>query len=99
MNAHELRKHIAATPFLSGLSDRHVGVIAECACHTEFEAGEVIFRQGETANRFYLVERGAVQLEAALASGESSPARLNLVECWAGPGCSSRINGSSRRER
>lgn len=70
MKAHELRKHIAATPFLSGLSDPHVGVIAECACHTQFEAGEVIFRLGESANRFYLIEQGAVQLEAALKSGE-----------------------------
>jgi len=70
MKAHELRRHIAATPILSGLTDRHVGVIAECACHTEFEAGKLIFRQGETANRFYLIERGTVQLEAALQSGE-----------------------------
>ena len=71
MTAHDLRTHIAATPFLFGMSDHHVEVIAECACHREFVGGEVIFRQGETANRFYLIEQGVVQLEAALKSGES----------------------------
>ncbi|HEV3410247.1 MAG TPA: cyclic nucleotide-binding domain-containing protein [Chthoniobacterales bacterium] len=70
MNPDVLRKHIAAAPFLSGLSRRQVEVIAECACHTQFDAGDVIFRQGETANRFYLLENGSVQLEAALKSGE-----------------------------
>lgn len=48
----------------------HVKLIAECACRTQFDAGDVIFRQGETANRFYLIERGTIQLEAALRSNE-----------------------------
>ena len=70
MNPREFQKQIAFTPFLSGMSDRHLNLIAECACHTRFDDCGVIFRQGETANRFYLIERGTVQLEAALQSGQ-----------------------------
>lgn len=69
MKPHELQKQIAATKFLSGLSDPHVKLIAACACQTRFDEGALIFREGETANRFYLIERGTVQLEAALPSG------------------------------
>ena len=32
---------------------------------TKFESGELIFREGETANRFYLIESGKVVLESA----------------------------------
>jgi CRP-like cAMP-binding protein len=70
MKPDDLQSRIAATRFLSGMSERHVKVIAECACHTEFDEGEVIFRQGETANRFYVIEEGTIQLEAELQSGE-----------------------------
>lgn len=70
MNPHDLQNQIAATSFLSGLGDRHVKLMAECACRTQFDEGDVIFRQRDTANRFYLIERGTVQLEAALHSGE-----------------------------
>src|SRR5688500_5073251 len=70
MNPHDLRKQIAATPFLSDLRDNHVKLLAECACQTQFGEGDLIFREGDTANRFYLIERGTVQLEAALESGK-----------------------------
>lgn len=38
---------------------------------TTFEAGKVIFAEGETANRFYLIETGKVALESR---GEQSEA-------------------------
>ena len=31
---------------------------------TTFEAGQIIFAEGETANRFYLIETGRIALEA-----------------------------------
>ena len=70
MNPHDLQNQIAATSFLCGLGGGHVKLIAECAWRTQFDAGDAICRQGDTANRFYLIERGTVQLEAALHSGE-----------------------------
>ena len=70
MNPHELTNEIAAIPFLEGMSDGHIRVLAGCACRIHIEKGTVIFRQGDTANRFYLIERGDVILEAASKSGE-----------------------------
>lgn len=69
MNADDLEKDLATTPFFSGLSDQHVRALADCACRIHFDKGCVIFHQGESANRFYLLEEGNVELEAATKSG------------------------------
>ena len=70
MNSGDLESGIAATPFLQGMSHRHVEILASCARRTQFNEGQIIFRQGETANRFYLIGEGAVELVAATKSGE-----------------------------
>jgi len=70
MNPHELTDDVAAIPFLKGMSDRHIRVLAGCAYRIHIEKGAIIFHQGDTANRFYLIERGDVILEAASKLGE-----------------------------
>lgn len=61
---------VAAHPFLIGLNEHHVRLLAHCAVRVAFEADQIIFREGETANRFYLIERGEVVLESGTAGGE-----------------------------
>jgi CRP-like cAMP-binding protein len=51
-------------PFLRNLDARLLTALASCALPTSFQAGELIFREGELANRFYLIIEGRVQLEA-----------------------------------
>ena len=51
---------IAAHPFLLGFSEHHVRLLADCATRVAFGAGHVLFREGEAANRFDLIERGEV---------------------------------------
>jgi CRP-like cAMP-binding protein len=51
-------------PFLEGFSPEHLAALTECAMPTEFTANEVIFREREIANRFYLILEGVVVLEA-----------------------------------
>ena len=65
MSHKELEAAVAAHPFLLGLNERHVRLLADCAIRTHFEVGQTVFREGETANRFYLIEQGEVVLEAA----------------------------------
>lgn len=65
MNRPDLEAAVAAHPFLIAVSEHHIRLLADCAIRTHFEPGQVIFREGETANRFYLIERGEVVLEAA----------------------------------
>jgi CRP/FNR family transcriptional regulator, cyclic AMP receptor protein len=52
-----------AHPFLQGLSAEHLATLAECAMPTNFKAEQVIFREGEMANRFYLILEGRVDLD------------------------------------
>ena len=61
----ELEAQVAAHPFLIGISTHHIRLLADCAMRSQFAAGQVIFQKGETANRFYLIERGRVALESS----------------------------------
>ncbi|HMJ05394.1 MAG TPA: cyclic nucleotide-binding domain-containing protein [Chthoniobacterales bacterium] len=69
MNPENLPTDLAASPFLAGMSDHHVKLLVECASQTHFDEGRIIFRQGETANRFYLIQTGKVELEAVVRPG------------------------------
>jgi CRP-like cAMP-binding protein len=77
MNREDLERSVAAHPFLIGLGEHHVRLMADCAIRTQFEADQVIFREGETANRFYLIEHGKVALESAAYTGE--PVTIDMV--------------------
>ena len=59
-----LEKDVAAHPFLIGLAESHIRLLADCAMRARFRAQEVIFREGEIANRFYLLNTGKVILES-----------------------------------
>lgn len=54
---------VAKHPFFKGLDQRHVQLITGCASNVRFKAGEFIFREGESANHFYIVRHGKVALE------------------------------------
>jgi CRP/FNR family cyclic AMP-dependent transcriptional regulator len=51
-------------PFVRGMSVDLLKTLATCAMPASFEANQLIFREGEIANRFYLLIEGHVQLEA-----------------------------------
>jgi CRP/FNR family transcriptional regulator, cyclic AMP receptor protein len=63
---------IAAHPFLHGLTPRHLEVLAEYAMKSHFKSGDLIFEEGDPANRFYLLTRGKVLLESS-SDGEAVP--------------------------
>lgn len=50
-------------PFLRSLAPAYLNILAECAEVREFPDGDVIFREGDIADRFYLIEQGKVALE------------------------------------
>lgn len=59
----DLDKAIAEHPFLEGLSPHQCRIIRDCAMLTSFGPGELIFQEGDPANRFYLILSGKVSLE------------------------------------
>jgi len=73
----ELEARVAAHPFLLGMSDQHVRLLADCAPASHFNAGRVIFREGEMANRFDLIEHGKVTLES---STLGEPVRIEEID-------------------
>lgn len=50
-------------PFLEGLRPKHLDKLAESAMPLNFEPGQIIFSEGDVANRFYLIQSGRVALE------------------------------------
>ncbi|HUO40219.1 MAG TPA: cyclic nucleotide-binding domain-containing protein [Mycobacterium sp.] len=50
-------------PFFSGLGPRYLQLVTGCARNVRFNAGEVIFKEGEEADDFYLIREGKVALE------------------------------------
>ncbi len=54
-----LREH----PFFQDMDTNVQQVIAGCAANERYEAGQYIQREGDKANRFYLVRGGVVSIE------------------------------------
>ena len=60
---HTLDEVIARAPLFTGLSDDDLALIAGCARNVGFDEDELLFREGDPADTFYLVRRGRVALE------------------------------------
>jgi CRP/FNR family cyclic AMP-dependent transcriptional regulator len=53
-------------PFVAGMHEDHLRTLAGLATGIHFPEGNVIFREGDPANWFYLIERGKLAVEAAV---------------------------------
>lgn len=73
----DLWKEIAAHPFLSGMNAHHIELLTRYATKMQFNPGEAIFRAGEPAHGFYLVETGAVALIGSVM--EHGPIATDIV--------------------
>ena len=62
----ELKSRLTAHPFLTGMSPHHVEVLATSAAVKQFQKDEVIFRAGQPANGFYLIESGSVAIQGSV---------------------------------
>jgi CRP/FNR family transcriptional regulator, cyclic AMP receptor protein len=72
---------VALHPFLAGMNHTQLALLTDCAIPIHFEKGQIIFREGEMANRFYLIESGKVVLEST-----SGPLDDLVVIDMIGPG-------------
>lgn len=62
---------VSQHPFLTGMSAHQLGILSDCALQSHFEAGQLIFREGDPADRFYLIIRGKVALESQTNRGRT----------------------------
>lgn len=56
---------LALFPLLAGMNRGQLASLASCAKTVQFKKGEVIFREGDVADRLYLIETGRVSLESS----------------------------------
>lgn len=62
---------VALHPCLVGMNRDQLALLTDCAMSVQFEEGQIIFHEGEIANRFYLIESGEVVLESGIRSVDS----------------------------
>ena len=67
MTSTALAHAVTTHPFVRGMSAAHLQILSECAMFTRFDAGQMIFHEGEIANRFYLIRSGKISLETRAA--------------------------------
>jgi sulfhydrogenase subunit beta (sulfur reductase) len=92
------RALLAEHPFFAGPGrGARTRCIAGCAGQRRFEPGEFVFREGEPADRFYLIRHGRVALDlcSSRTGARSSSTRSIRARCSAGPGWCRPTAGTS----
>ena len=59
----DLKNILAEHPFFKGLNEEYFTLIVGCASNMRVDAGNMIHREGEEANHFYLIRSGKVTLQ------------------------------------
>lgn len=67
MTLHDIHDLLAQHPFFAGLDDDTLEFVAGCGTNVHFHAGQYVFREGEPADRMYLVRSGHVALDITAA--------------------------------
>lgn len=80
MTANTLEPRLAEHPLFRDLPRRYLELLSKCAHTARFEARSLIFRQGESAEHFYLIDDGQVSIEIP------SPHQAALTVQTLGPG-------------
>lgn len=68
---HNLELLLPENGFFEGLERDYLRLVAGCAKDVEYHPGEFLFREGESADVFYLIRQGHVALEIAVPGRES----------------------------
>ena len=75
-----LEQMIVDHPFFEGLEDDLLKIIASCAEDVHYEAGQMIYREGDEANQTHLLRYGKVAIEIF------APQQGSLIIQTLGPG-------------
>lgn len=66
---------VAQQPFFKGMSDHLIQLLADSIMEMQFKPGDWIYRQGNPANRFYLILEGKVLIESEVKERGTIPIR------------------------
>ena len=59
-----LKETITGHPFFHGMKPEHLDILANGATEAKFKTEQILFREGDPANQFYLIGSGRIALEA-----------------------------------
>jgi len=68
---------LVAHPFFAGIDERVVCQLAGCSHLAHFGSGEYLFREGEAADRLFVLRRGRVSLDVYVPGREGVVATLD----------------------
>jgi CRP-like cAMP-binding protein len=69
---------LAEHPFFRDLAEPQLDTVVGCVSNTVFEPGEFVFREGEAADRFFLVREGRVAVEVFVPN--KGPVTIETIE-------------------
>lgn len=69
MTPSSLEEYLAAQAFFSGLRPEFIEFLVHRARERRIEPGQVLFRQGERARHFYLLQNGGIVIEIPAITG------------------------------
>jgi signal-transduction protein with cAMP-binding, CBS, and nucleotidyltransferase domain len=78
MNHKEITDILRMSDLFSELSDNELQSIADLCQIEEFEAGDIIYRQGSIGTKLYILAKGHVILEREIDLGGARKAKLNV---------------------
>jgi CRP-like cAMP-binding protein len=58
-----LERTLAEHAFFAGMDPRHIPTLAGCAANIRFNPGEFLCKEGEPADKFYLIRQGRVTID------------------------------------
>ncbi len=72
-----IRSLIAQHPFLAELNPAYLDILSDYAMERTFQDGERIFKEGDIANSFYLINSGHVRVTSSQSNG--TPVEIQLI--------------------
>jgi CRP/FNR family transcriptional regulator, cyclic AMP receptor protein len=67
----DLGQIIKEHPFFKDLKEEYLELVIGCATNVRFKSGEIIFKEGQAAEHFYLLREGLVAIETVTAGRRS----------------------------
>lgn len=61
-----IEQYLPEHAFFAGLDEQAIALMAGCAVNVHFRPGELLFREGEAADTFYVIRQGRVAIEMRL---------------------------------
>lgn len=63
MNNQSIVEYLSNHDFFSELSEENLKFLADSACTHEIKEGQILFQQGERADKFYVIRNGCISIQ------------------------------------